>query len=178
VTDRPEHIVVGRFGRPRGVSGEICITPATNDPRRFLELTEIIVVGPDGRQAMRLEKTAVIGGRPVVKIEGINSREEAARLTERLIEIPFELAQPLPEGNYYQFDLIGCEAVGDDGTRYGVIEEVLFYPANDVYRIVSERFGEVLFPAVDCFVIEVDIAAKRIIIKPPEGLFCPTEDSS
>jgi len=31
---------------------------------------------------------------------------------------------------------------------------------------------------VDCFVIEVDIAAKRIIIKPPEGLFCPTEDSS
>jgi 16S rRNA processing protein RimM len=170
--------VIGRFGRPRGVSGEIYITPATDDPARFAELREIIIVGSDQRRTVSLNKAAVIGGRPVVKIEGIDSREEAAKLTGLSIEIPVELLRPLPDGRYYQFDLVGCRVAGADGTDYGVIEEVMFYPASDLYRIVSERFGEVLFPAVDRYVIRIDIDGKKIIIDPPAGLFVPKEDTS
>lgn len=170
--------MIGRFGRPRGVSGEIYITPATDDPARFTELREIIIVGPDQRRTVSLNKAAVIGGRPVVKIEGIESREEAAKLTGLSIEIPIERLRPLPDGRYYQFDLVGCRVAGVDGTDYGVIEEVMFYPASDLYRIVSERFGEVLFPAVDRYVIRIDIDGKKIIIDPPAGLFVPKEDTS
>lgn len=170
--------MIGRFGRPRGVSGEIYITPATDDPARFAELREIIIVGPDRRRTVSLIQAAVIGGRPVVKIEGIDSREEAAKLTGLSIEIPIELLRPLPDGSYYQFDLIGCRVAGVDGTDYGMIEEVMFYPASDLYRIVSERFGEVLFPAVDRYVIRIDIDGKKIIIDPPAGLFVPKEDTS
>lgn len=175
---RPDYIVIGRFGRTRGVSGEIYITPATDDPNRFAELHEIIVVGPDRRHTVVLETAAIIGGRVVVKVEGIDSREEAAKLTGLSIEIPIELLRPLQDGRYYQFDLIGCRVEGVDGTDYGVIEEVMFYPASDLYRIVSERFGEVLFPAVDRYVIRIDIDGKKIIIDPPAGLFVPKEDPS
>lgn len=175
---RPDYIVIGRFGRPRGVSGEIYITPATDDPSRFGELREVVAVGPEKRQTVTLEKAAVIGGRPVVKIKGIDSREDVAKLTGLSIEIPIELLRPLPDGSYYQFDLIGCRAEGVDGADYGVIEEVLFFPASDLYRIVSERFGEVLFPVVDRYVIRIDIDAKKVIIDPPAGLFVPKEDLS
>jgi 16S rRNA processing protein RimM len=178
VAKRPDYIVIGRFGRPRGVSGEICITPATDDPNRFAELREVIVVGPGRRETVKLETVTMIGGRPVVRVEGINSREEAAKLTGLSIEIPIELLRPLPDGRYYQFDLIGCRVEGADGADYGVIEEVMFYPASDLYRVVSERFGEVLFPAVDRYVIRIDIAAKKVIIDPPAGLFVPKEDAT
>lgn len=175
---KPEYITVGRFGRPRGVSGEIYITPATDDPDRFGDLREIIAAGKGDRKRLHIEAFSMIGGRPVVKIKGINSREDAAELTGYSIEIPIEQARPLPEGSYYQFDLVGCRVVGEDGTEYGVIEEILFYPANDLYRIKSDRFGEVLLPVVDRFVIEVDIDRQRVVIRPPEGLFKPGESAT
>jgi 16S rRNA processing protein RimM len=170
VTKRPEYIIVGRFGRPRGVSGSINITPATDDPERFLELTEIFAVSNGNRERLQLEQVLMVGGRPVVKIKGIDNREEAARLTNMSIEIPIGEARSLPEGSYYQFELVGCRVIDLEGTEYGVIEEVMLYPANDLYRIKSERFGEILFPAVDRFVVEVNIKEKRVVIDPPEGL--------
>jgi 16S rRNA processing protein RimM len=178
VAKHPEYIIVGRFGRPRNVFGEIYITPATDDPARFLELDEIFVVDGSERKKLRLEKVTLVGGRPVAKIEGYQSREEAAGLTNLSIEIPHAKALSLPEGSYYQFDLIGCRVMGADGTDYGIVEEVLFYPASDLYRIRSKRFGDVLLPAVDRFIVRVDIDKKEITIDPPTGLFEPDEDNS
>ena len=170
MANRPEYITIGRFGRPRGLAGQLYVAPATDDPARFLDLNEILAVDGDNRRRLEIEKAALVGGRPVLKIVGIDSREDAARLTNLPIEIPMARAQVLPEGRYYQFDLVGCRAVGSDGTDYGIVEEVLFYPASDVYRIQSDRFGEFLFPAVDKFVIEIDIERKKIVIDPPKGL--------
>lgn len=168
---KPEYITVGHFGRPRNLTGEIYITPASDDPHRFLELKTIFVTEEGRRKKLRLEKVAMIGNRPTVKIKGINSREDAARLTNKSIEIPLEMARPLPEGSYYQFELIGCRVVGRDGEQFGTVEEVLFYPASDIYRIVSDKYGEVLLPVVDRFVLNVDTVKEEILIDPPEGLF-------
>ncbi len=174
---KPEYITIGRFGRPRGVSGDLYIIPATDDPERFLELSEIVAVGEGKRKKLQFESVEIIGGRPVARVKGVRSREEATLLTNLSIEIPIEQVRALPEGSYYQFDLVGCKVVGTDGTDYGVIEEILFYPASDLYRIKSERFGEVLMPVVDRFVVEIDVDARRVVIQPPDGLFVPPEDS-
>ena len=176
MANRPEYITVGRFGRPRDVFGEIYVTPATDDPTRILELKQIFVIREDQRLKMNIESARMIGGKPVAKIEGINSREEAARLTNLSIEIPLAEARKLPEGRYYQFDLVGCRVKGSDGTDYGEVMEVFFYPANDVYKVKSDRFGEVLLPAVDQFIIRVDLDKKEIIVDPPAGLFEPDEN--
>lgn len=174
----PDYIVVGRFGRPRGVSGDIYITPSTDDPGRFLELTEIYAVTYGKREKLVVQEVSLVGGRPVMKIAGVDSREQAAKLTNLLIQIPISQARKLPEGSYYQFELVGCRVIGVDGTEYGVIEEVMLFPANDLYRIKSERFGEVLFPVVDQFIVKVDIEAKEIIVDPPRGLFDSEKDGS
>lgn len=173
---RPEYIIVGRFGRPHGVSGDITIIPATDDPDRFLELTEVWTAIDGVRTKLRVETVRMMGTQPVMKIEGYDTREEAARLTNLSVEIEGAMARPLPEGSYYQFDIVGCKVRGVDGADYGVLEEVLFYPANDLYRIVSTRFGEVLLPAVERFVVRVDIDNREIIIDPPPGLFEPKPD--
>lgn len=170
MASRPEYIIVGRFGRPRGFSGEIYVSPETDDPERFLELDDLIVTLEGKRQRLELEKAAMIGSRPMVKIKGYDSREEVSRLVNQTIEIRAEQLKELPEGSYYQFELIGCRVIGSDGTEYGILKEVLFYPANDVYRIESDRFGEILFPVVDQFIVRVDTDQKTITIDPPDGL--------
>ncbi|MEE9442034.1 MAG: ribosome maturation factor RimM [candidate division Zixibacteria bacterium] len=169
--NRPEYIVIGRFGRPKGLSGEIYIIPETDFPRRFLELKEIFVADGENRRPLKIESVRIVGDRPIVGIAGITSRESAAAMTNKTVEIPGEQAAELPEDSYYQFDIIDSEVRGTDGTNYGVIEEVLFYPANDIYRIKSKEYGEVLFPVVDRFIIGIDIEKKKIIIDPPAGLF-------
>jgi 16S rRNA processing protein RimM len=171
VTYRPEYIVIGRFGRPKGLSGEIYITPETDFLPRFLELKEILVSDGENRRTLKIESVKIVGDRPIVEIAGITSRESAATMTNRIIEISGEQAAELPEGSYYQFDIVGSEVRGTDDTNYGVIEEVLFYPASDIYRIKSEKYGEVLLPVVDRFIIGIDIEKKKIIIDPPAGLF-------
>lgn len=169
--DKPEYITIGRLGRPRGVSGEIYIIPATDDPARFVDLTKLTVVKQGERREIEIKKVVLIGGKPVVTLAGITSREAASRLTNLSIEIPFDQIRPLEDGRYYQFDLVGCKILATDGTELGTLEEVLFYPANELYRIKSKRFGEVLLPAVDQFIERIDIENKEIIITPPKGLF-------
>jgi 16S rRNA processing protein RimM len=171
VAKRPEHIVIGRFGRPRGVSGDIYITPLTDFPERFADVAEVTTVKNGKRERIVIEAVTQIGNRLVARVEGVDSREDASRLTNLTIELPVAQAVSLPEGSYFHFDITGCTVRGQDGTEYGVVEEVLFYPANDVYRIRSERFGEVLLPVVDRFIIGIDIEKKEIIIEPPSGLF-------
>lgn len=167
---RPEYITVGRFGRPRGVTGDIYITPDTDFPDRFLDLYEVFIEERGKKKSLIIESADLIGGRPVVKVEGIESKEEAATLTNRDIFVPGEAAIELPEGSYYQFDLVGSTVKNADGEEIGVLEEILFYPANDIYRINTKDFGEILLPVVDKFIKGVDIEKKEIIIEPPDGL--------
>ena len=170
MASKPEYITVGRFGRPRGVSGDIYITPATDDPERFVDLTHLVVVGNGERREIEIKKVTLIGGKPVATLLGITSREAAARLTNLSIEIPFDQIRPLDDGRYYQFDLVGCRVIATDGTDLGTIAEVLSYPASDLFRITSKRFGELLLPAVEQFIERVDIDKKEMIVNPPKGL--------
>jgi 16S rRNA processing protein RimM len=177
VTERPEHIVVGRFGRPRGVSGDIYIHPTTDNPRRFSKLKAVYAVFKDKREQLKLSRVYFLDNRPVVHVEGYDTREAVKVLTNASIEIDGTLAEPLPEGSYYQFDLIGCRVVGADGTDYGRLEEVLFYPAGDVYRIVSDHFDDILLPAIDRFIVDIDIEHKTVTVNPPEGLLTEKKSS-
>lgn len=171
MNNRPKYIVVGRLGRPRHVFGDIYITPATDDPARFADLKKIIVVGDGQRQTFEIEKFSMVGGRPVIKLKGVDSREKAADLTGFSIEIPIEEARTLPDGQYYRFDLIGCRVSGQNGENFGEIVDIEEYPASDILKIRSEVYGEILLPAIDIFIISVDTEKKEIIIDPPQGLF-------
>jgi 16S rRNA processing protein RimM len=72
---------------------------------------------------------------------------------------------PLNEGEFFDSDLVGCEVVGIDGTRYGSVERVEHYPASDML-VVTGR----MVPMVAAIVRDVDMTARRITIDPPAGL--------
>ena len=91
-----------------------------------------------------------------------------------LVQIPLEEAVPLEEGEYYHFQLTGLRVETEDGQWLGQLAEVLSTGANDVYVVRGPR-GELLLPAVDEVVLELDLASKRMVVRLMRGMLAGDE---
>jgi 16S rRNA processing protein RimM len=116
-----------------------------------------------------IERSAGSGLHVRLKLRDINTREEAQGLRGAYLEVPEAALEALPEGEYYRFQLVGLAVRSTDGREFGLVTDVLSAPENDVY-VVSGPFGEVLVPAVDDVVQEVDLEARVILIEIVPGL--------
>ena len=165
MTDAQKFITVGKLGKVRGVKGEIYITPLTDFPERFVGQKEIYIDNRGQWVKFKIESARLIAGRPVLKLEGIDNPEDAARLTNRGLAVTEDQLVKLPEGSYFIFDLIGCR-VYDSATEVyiGELVDVQQQPANDVYVIKKENGDEMVLAAIRQFVKRIDIKEKKIMI--------------
>ncbi|MEE8576553.1 MAG: ribosome maturation factor RimM [candidate division Zixibacteria bacterium] len=171
MVEQQQFITVGQVGRTRGVDGELYITPHTDFPDRFLDMKAIYMEHQGNWEKMNIRSLRLVSDRPVVRFDGIKSREDAMRLTNKRLAVPRDEVVELPEDMFFVFDLIGCRALEAGTKRFlGEVTDVRSYPANDAYVIRTADGTEVLFPAVKQYVKEVDIEGKTIVIE-PAGLF-------
>jgi 16S rRNA processing protein RimM len=168
---RPEYIVVGQFGRPHGVSGEIYLNVLTDNPERFQKKGTFLIRGGDGWKEIRVDSVKSSSGRPVVKIAGVDNSDQAKILLNEYLYIHNSVLGNLAEGSYYHFDLIDCRVVNESGHELGRVVDIETYPANDVLVIESMDGIKYLLPIIRPFLKEIDIEKKLIIIDPPEGIF-------
>ncbi len=161
-------IIVGKLGRFRGVHGDIWVTPETDFPERFDGLKKIFVQNRREWEEMALARTGFVSGRPVLKFVGVDSPEEAARMTNRLLAVPRDQAVELPEDMFYIFDLIGCEVFEDGSDELvGEIVNVEQYPGNDVYFVKTPAGTEMLFPATKEYIRSIDTDNRKVIVSGP-----------
>jgi len=85
------------------------------------------------------------------------------------VALPRTQALPPPPGHVYPWQLEGCRVVTEDGRAVGELSAVEPSPAQDLW-VVRGAGREHLIPAVAEIVIEVDVDARRVVIRPPEGL--------
>lgn len=141
------------------------ITPLTDFPERFSGMEEIYVKSRDGWEKMKFASAALIGGRPVIRFDGVGSPEEAARMTNRELAVPKDQMVSLPEGEFFVFDLIGCDVFEQtSGQQIGKVIDVEKYPANDVYVVQTTENKQLQVPVVGEFVKDIDVITKRIIV--------------
>lgn len=141
------------------------ITPLTDFPERFSGMEEIYVKSRDGWEKMKFASATLIGGRPVIRFDGVGSPEEAARMTNRELAVPKDQMVSLPEGEFFLFDLIGCDVFEQtSGQQIGKVIDVEKYPANDVYVVQTTENKQLQVPVVGEFVKDIDVITKRIIV--------------
>jgi 16S rRNA processing protein RimM len=168
----PSHLVVGRVLRPHGVRGEVRVGLVTAYPDRLSNREALYVSSPDSPDAVH--RRTVEGLRfhqdvALLKLGGCDSRNDAEKLRGMLILVSLEDAAPLEPGEYYHFQIIGASVETEDGERLGTVSEVLETRANDVF-IVRGPGGDILLPAVEEVVRDVDPEAGRIIVHLLPGL--------
>ena len=145
------------------------VEPLTDAPERLAELRECWLVPPAAGERHDVEAVWFQGRVPVVKFAGSATMTDAQALVGRLVTIPRASVRPLPPDRYYAFDLVGCVVETPDGTSLGTITEVLAGPEHD-YWTVQRGDRAWPLPAVTAIVERVDLAARRVVARPPEGL--------
>jgi 16S rRNA processing protein RimM len=162
----PRYLAVGRILRPHGVRGELRVEVITGSPERLNQHAYFFLASPDHPEAVRrypVEKMRLHRGRLLLKLGGCDDRNGADELRGMLVQIPIEEAAPLEEGEYYHFQLLGVRVETEDGEWLGQVVKVLETGANDVYVVRGSR-GEMLLPAVDELVLELDLESKRMVV--------------
>jgi 16S rRNA processing protein RimM len=167
---QPSFIAIARIARTRGNRGEVLADLYTDFPDRFNALEEVWLEFTDGRQVCAvIEDTWEHKGRVVLKFAGIDDISSAEAYVGCWVQIPAEQAMKLPEGTYFDHDLIGCSVCDTRGNRLGVVEDILSIAGNGLL-VVKGPNGEHLIPAVESICIRISIKEKQILIDPPEGL--------
>ena len=164
-------MVIGEVVRPHGLRGEVRVTPLTDDPARFEGLPACVVwdASRDERETRRITGARRQGGAVLVALEGSTSADDAARLVGRYLAVPESEALPPGPGRFYPWQLRGCGVVTEDGREVGRVSGIETSPAHDLW-VVETGGREALIPAVAEIVREVDLEARRVVIRPPEGL--------
>jgi 16S rRNA processing protein RimM len=108
----------------------------------------------------------------LVAFQEVGDRTAAEELRGRYLFVPTSSVPPLPEGEYWTHDLIGCQVWTEEGRLLGAVREVIHGPANDVWA-TEGKGGEVLIPALKDVVHEVDTAGRRIVVREVPGLTTP-----
>ena len=154
------YLRVGVIASTHGLRGEVKVIPLTDDPKRYNELDFVLIDGIERKiQGCKYQKDRVI-----VKIEGINTIEEAEKYKNKYMEIPREYAVPLEEDTYYIADIIGCTVFDTNGKDLGEVYDVIQTKNNDVYWIRKPK--ELLIPVLLEIVTDIDIENRKITIKP------------
>jgi 16S rRNA processing protein RimM len=156
---------VGRVAAPWGVRGDLKVQPLTDFPERFRPGATLWA--RDRRHEVRGSRWS--RGFVYLGLSGIDNRDAAEQLRGVLLEIPEHELTPLPEGQYYRFQVVGLEVCTPEGEHLGQVAEVLSTGSNDVY-VIRGGPNELLIPAIEDVVIEVDVEGGRLVVEPPEEM--------
>lgn len=164
-------VVIGEITRAHGLHGEVRVTPLTDDPRRFERVTSCVLwdTTRDEREPRRITAARLHGEALVVALQGCHSPEAAQALVGRLLAVPESDALVPGPGRFYPWQLAGARVVTEDGRAVGILTRIEASAAQDLW-VVESAGREHLIPAVPDIVREVDLAARRVVIRPPEGL--------
>jgi 16S rRNA processing protein RimM len=162
-------VVVGRIGRPHGIRGAVSIEVRTDEPdRRFAVGSHLL---SDSGQELVVASSTWHSGRLLLTFEGYDDRSAVEQLRNQILSVDRPDGE-LPEDpeEFYDSALVDCQVVDGDGALIGRVTEVSHLPAQDMLIIRTEDDREVLVPFIEEFVPTVDIAARCIVISPPDGL--------
>lgn len=165
-----EWITVARIVRPQGRSGEVIAELLTDFPERFTILETVRARRPAGEVCeLKLERAWLHKGRVVLKFAGYDTIDQAEELRDLSLIVSRSQLVELPAHSYYDFDLVDCEVLTREGEWLGHVAEVQHCGAAPLLA-VRDRGREYLIPLALDICTEIDIARKRIVVDPPEGL--------
>ena len=146
---------VGVITSPHGVKGEVKVFPTTDDMERFRDLKSVVIEGKKARKQTEVEGVKFFKQMAIVKFKGIDTMDEAESWRQADVLVDREHAVALKPNENFIADVIGLSVIGDDGTIYGKVKDIMKTGANDVYVVEGEE-KELLLPSIPSCILEVN----------------------
>ena len=167
----PRRIEVGRLGAAHGVRGWLRVQSFTDPPQRLFEwkLWRLQSQG-DGKDGA-IREVKLLEARPqgngwIARLEGVEERDAASRLTGQMILVEREALPPAEGREHYRDDLVGFEVKNLEGALLGAVDHYIDTPANAVMVIRGAR--EYLVPVTAQHLLKVNTESRSLIVDWPE----------
>jgi 16S rRNA processing protein RimM len=162
-------ICVGAVAGAYGVRGEVRLKSFCADPAAIADYGPLS--SEDGTREFTLTLGAAVAQGFAARLSGITTREAADALRGMRLFAPRDRLPSLPDDEFYHTDLIGLEVFDTGGQSLGRVKAVLNHGASDLLELVAPgKTGAILLPFTQAICPTVDLATRRIIADPPEGL--------
>jgi len=164
LSGEPVFLVIGKLRRAHGVSGEILMDVLTDFPERIHSGVDVFL--GENHTATRLISIRRKDQQMLVKLAGVETPEQVAPFRNILVYQRSDTLPDLPDGSYYHHQLLGVNVSDESGKSLGVLAEILSTGANDVYVVRAEDGKELLFPAIESVILEINLERKEMIVRP------------
>ena len=158
-------VAIAVLGKTRGNRGELTAVPLGGKPERFQALREVFLFGSGTRY--EVESTWFHQGTLIFKFRGVDTISAAEMLSGAEVCVPREQRIPLEPGEFFQDDLVGCQVVD---RRTGQTLGAVSGWQDSGGAGLLEVNGDLLIPFARAICVEIDPAARRIVVDLPEGL--------
>jgi 16S rRNA processing protein RimM len=169
-------LVVGRVVRPHGVRGELAVEVRTDDPDLRLAVGAVLATEPAAAGPLTVAGSRWHSGRLLLRFAGVDDRTAAEGLRGTLLVVDSADLEDLPDPDEFRdHQLIGLSVIAPGGEQVGTVADIL-HLGQDVLVVAGsgKRAGaEILIPFVSAIVTDVDVAAGRLRVDPPQGLLDP-----
>ena len=165
-------LVVGRIARAHGIGGEVSVEVRTDSPEDRFAVGSTLDTDPAHLGPLTVARTRWHSGRLLVAFDGVADRTSAEALRGVLLVVDSATSPAIDDDDeYWDHELAGLAVVSTAGEELGVIDDVVHPPGTDLLVVRRPDGGETLVPFVREIVTRVDVAARRVTVDPPEGLF-------
>jgi 16S rRNA processing protein RimM len=169
LAEKDELVLVGEIGGPQGLKGEVRIRSYTEEPG------SITAYGPlrdEKGRTIEIESLRATPKALIARIKGVATREAAEALACTKLYVSRAMLPDRAEEEWYHADLIGLEAIGQDGTALGQVVAIHNFGAGDLLEVKPISGGATLLvPFTRDTVPEIDVEGGHLTLVPPEGLF-------
>ena len=148
---------VGVISSTHGIAGEVKVYPTTDDITRFDYLKDVILDTGKEKIDLKIAKVKYFKNMVILKFKGINNINDIEKYKGCSLLVTRENAVELEEDEYFICDLIGLKVITDEGEDFGELVDVMQTGANDVYVVKTQDNKEVLLPAIEECVLEVNL---------------------
>ena len=170
-------MTVGEIRKPHGLHGEVIAKFHISLDQFELDAERLVLADVSRGQKPRpvvADRIRPHKGNYIVKFDIADSLEEAEALRGYDILVDRESLKPKEDDIYFVSDIIGLKVIDDDGRSIGSVSDVWFFPSNDVY-VVEGELGEVLIPAVEDYVLDVNVEEGKMTVKMDDGFISPSK---
>jgi len=162
--------LIGYVLKAQGVKGEIKVDPVSSDLERYTHLDTVHINGKNINETFPIQRVRISDRYVFFKIRGIENRDDATALSgAELLIGEADLLKP-SAGEYFIHDLVGCRVYSEEGSLIGQLQEVVQLISNDIWIIKDENQREILIPAIQDVIRQVDVSDKKITVHVIEGL--------
>ncbi|THE07110.1 ribosome maturation factor RimM [Microbacterium oleivorans] len=178
---------VGRLVKAHGLKGALKLELFTDDPDgRFVPGAVFTLQVPESSpwhgKTVTVKEFKWMNSHPVVFLDGIDDRSGAESIVRAILWVDQDSTAPVVEDDaWYDHQLVGLDVVRE-GAVIGRVSRIDHFPSQDLLsvQLTGDQDREVLVPFVRAIVPEVDMAARRLVVTPPAGLFedLPSDDDS